>query len=288
MERLSVDNPFSAAPIWYVDSTDTTMRLAREAFAMPGGGSGTVAAAGYQEQGRGRDRSRSYGRNDVDSENISYGEYGSGSGRRWESSPGESLMLTLALEPSAVRFPVQLLPLLTGLGVSRFIAESWGLETFVKWPNDLLSHGRKLSGVLCESSRSCLLVGIGINIIQTRFSNELMRRIFPPTSILLERGGDRMDFKPGGGAEYCRLVGGLLRALYDTYAADDWELQLTRRLWGIGQPVVFHTGAADSLGAGNHVSGILRGLSPDGGLRIDDRVFYAGEIRSFGSGGFQV
>jgi BirA family transcriptional regulator, biotin operon repressor / biotin---[acetyl-CoA-carboxylase] ligase len=198
-------------------------------------------------------------------------------------------MLTLALEPSAVRFPVQLLPLLTGLGVSRFIAESWGLETFVKWPNDLLLRGRKLSGILCESSRGCLLVGIGINITQTLFPDELMRRMFPPTSILLERsGGDRMDFKPGREAEYCRLVGGLLRALYDTYAADDWELQLTRRLWGIGQPVVFHTGAADSLGAGNHVSGILRGLSPDGGLRIDDRVFYAGEIRSFGSGGFQV
>ncbi len=237
---------------------------------MPGGGSGTVAAAGFQEQGRGRDRG--------------------GPGRRWESSPGESLMLTLALEPAAVRYPVQLLPLLTGLGVSRFIADSWGLETAVKWPNDLLSRGRKLSGILCESSRGCLLVGIGINITQTRFPDELMRRMFPPTSILLERGGggDRMNFKPGGGAEYRRLVGGLLRTLYDTYTADGWEKELSRRIWGIGQPVVFHTGAADSPGAENLVSGILRGISTDGGLRIDDKVFYAGEIRSFGAGGFQV
>lgn len=41
---------------------------------------------------------------------------------------------------------------------------SFGLNPQIKWPNDVLIDGKKISGVLIEYSRNFVIVGIGINI----------------------------------------------------------------------------------------------------------------------------
>jgi BirA family biotin operon repressor/biotin-[acetyl-CoA-carboxylase] ligase len=64
-----------------------------------------------------------------------------------------------------------------------------GIKIQVKWPNDVVSSGRKIGGILIENSikGSCLsssVVGIGLNVNQTRF-------VFAgghPTSVKLEAG----------------------------------------------------------------------------------------------------
>ncbi len=41
---------------------------------------------------------------------------------------------------------------------------SFGLKPQIKWPNDVLIDGKKISGVLIEYARNFVIVGIGINI----------------------------------------------------------------------------------------------------------------------------
>jgi biotin-(acetyl-CoA carboxylase) ligase len=63
---------------------------------------------------------------------------------------------------------VGLVPLAAGVAVAEVAAES-GVVAEVKWPNDILVRGRKLAGVLTESSSSSgrvdwVVVGIGVNV----------------------------------------------------------------------------------------------------------------------------
>ncbi len=86
-------------------------------------------------------------------------------GRAWASPPG-GLYLSLLLRP---RFEaVGLVPLAAGVVVAE-VAGEYGVEARVKWPNDVLVGGRKLAGVLTESSSSSrgvdwVVVGIGVNV----------------------------------------------------------------------------------------------------------------------------
>lgn len=90
-------------------------------------------------------------------------------GRTWETPAGTSLtMSTLVPAPGA---GAGWIPLLAGLAVQRGLADTAGLAAVVKWPNDVLlpaDEDRKVSGLLCELVPAGIVVGIGINVDQTR------------------------------------------------------------------------------------------------------------------------
>lgn len=90
-------------------------------------------------------------------------------GRTWETPPGTSLtMSTLVPAPGTGAGWV---PLLAGLAVQRGIADAAGLESVLKWPNDVLlpaDDDRKVCGLLCEVVPAGVVVGIGVNVDQTR------------------------------------------------------------------------------------------------------------------------
>ncbi len=103
-------------------------------------------------------------------------------GRRWESPRGLGLYLSVILRPA---IPPQNAPLLTLMGAvasAEAIERTTGLMTALKWPNDLLVHGRKVGGILGEMAADSsgllhIVLGIGININQTEadFEPELRR-----------------------------------------------------------------------------------------------------------------
>lgn len=78
---------------------------------------------------------------------------------------------------------IQALSLLTsyaGLAVCRAIEDCCGLSPQIKWPNDLILDGKKVCGILTRSvsdaetgQLSCALIGIGINVHQTVFPDDL-------------------------------------------------------------------------------------------------------------------
>ena len=91
-------------------------------------------------------------------------------GRAWSSTPG-NLMMTVVLpaELWTTGPERETAPLKAAVLVARYIRERFGIRITLKWPNDLLFAGRKLGGILCESSSigsnfGDLLIGIGLNI----------------------------------------------------------------------------------------------------------------------------
>jgi BirA family biotin operon repressor/biotin-[acetyl-CoA-carboxylase] ligase len=85
--------------------------------------------------------------------------------RTWESPVTAGLTFSVLVAPRVERSAWGWLPLLAGLAVVEGIAERTGLQTRLKWPNDVIVNDRKLAGLLVQiAARGDLaVVGIGIN-----------------------------------------------------------------------------------------------------------------------------
>ncbi|WP_328553774.1 MULTISPECIES: biotin--[acetyl-CoA-carboxylase] ligase [unclassified Streptomyces] len=90
--------------------------------------------------------------------------------RQWTAPARSGLFFSVVLKPTGV--PVQRwgwLPLLTGVAVATALSRSAGVDTALKWPNDLLvtvdGEERKTGGILAErAGTDAVVVGIGINV----------------------------------------------------------------------------------------------------------------------------
>ena len=123
------------------EETASTMDDARDG-ADGGEPCGTAYVADVQNAGRGRQ------------------------GRQWISPAGAGLHVTFHLCPSHSERS-QLLSAAGALAAADAVLETSGLETELKWPNDVLVGGRKLVGVLAEArhgARLDVFLGIGINV----------------------------------------------------------------------------------------------------------------------------
>ena len=88
-------------------------------------------------------------------------------GQAWGSAPG-NLHLSVLVRPRGDAATWGRLPLLAGLAVAEAIA-GLGVEPTLKWPNDVQVAGRKVAGVLVESTSAggaleSAVVGVGINV----------------------------------------------------------------------------------------------------------------------------
>lgn len=181
--------PERAARVSWPETVGSTNRVLGD-LARQGAPAGTAVLAEEQTAGRGR------------------------FGRSFVSPPGAGLYLSFLLRPQV---PPETAGLLTGfaaVAVRRAIRETCGLETEIKWVNDLYAGGGKLCGILAESSLrgagvAHIVLGVGINVTATAgdFPPELRGRA---TSILLETGSPPDRFA---------LAGSLLRRL-DALAGD--------------------------------------------------------------------
>ena len=183
--------------------------------------------------------------------------------RSWHSPPGTGLAVSVLLRPEpvpAARWPW--LPLLAGLSVRAAVAEVAGLDATLKWPNDVLVHGRKLSGILVERVDSdtgpAAVVGIGVNVSMSREQLPVPGA----TSLAIEKAVvDPAD-----------LLVALLDRLGATYVR--WCAAGGDPAAGFGAE---YADACGTLGARVRVmmpgdvtvSGTATGIDPDGRLRVD-------------------
>ncbi len=85
----------------------------------------------------------------------------------WEEPAGSSVLTSVLLEPPPGRRLPEL-SLVAALAVAETIEAALALSTQVKWPNDVMLNRRKVAGILSELSDGTVVVGIGINVNQTR------------------------------------------------------------------------------------------------------------------------
>jgi len=142
----------------YEELCPSTQRLLRE-----NDPEGAVAVAEEQSEGRGR------------------------LGRSWQAPAGTSVLVSVLLRPplEAARLPE--LSLVAGGAVAQAIADVTGIDPAIKFPNDVLVEGRKVAGILAESSDGRVVLGIGVNANQTREQLPADAQT-EPTSLRLELG----------------------------------------------------------------------------------------------------
>jgi len=90
-------------------------------------------------------------------------------GRTWVTPPGAALAMSLLLRPQVTLSHISQIALLGGLAVLEGIQQITSLPAELKWPNDVLVRGKKVSGVLAESGFSGnklehVILGMGVNI----------------------------------------------------------------------------------------------------------------------------
>lgn len=99
-------------------------------------------------------------------------------GRSWLSESAENLYFTLLLKPDIAPEKATMLTLVMAHAVSQAIEKMTGLVAGIKWPNDIVVNKKKVCGILSEmkldKGRSAYcVIGVGINIGQTEFPEEL-------------------------------------------------------------------------------------------------------------------
>jgi BirA family biotin operon repressor/biotin-[acetyl-CoA-carboxylase] ligase len=150
---------------------------------------GSIAVAEEQTEGRGR------------------------LGRSWHAPAQSSVLVSVLLLPPVEPAKLPELSLVAGGAVAEAIARVTGIEPTIEFPNDVLISGRKVAGILAESSEGRVVLGIGVNVNQT--ADELPDDArTEPTSLRVELG------KPVDRAELLAAILSRLERAYDTWVMD--------------------------------------------------------------------
>jgi BirA family biotin operon repressor/biotin-[acetyl-CoA-carboxylase] ligase len=99
-------------------------------------------------------------------------------GRVWHSARESGLYFSLVLRPAIPSRLVPLLSLAVATALHDAIERLTGLDVDIKWPNDLLTGGRKAAGILAEAHGeidrvSTVIMGIGVNVNHSEFPPEI-------------------------------------------------------------------------------------------------------------------
>jgi len=183
-------------------------------------------------------------------------------GRSWLSPKGKGLWMSLVLRPDMPVFCTPQLTLLIAVALCRSLRRQTGLDIGIKWPNDLLVNGRKISGILLESSaeeerlRHVIAgVGISVNLGPDDYPPELLPKA---VSLMMAAG------RPFDRTETAALFLESLEELYGIYLKDGFEP--IRLLWedcsvSLGKAAVLKTPQGT-------IEGVPVGLAPSGALRV--------------------
>lgn len=234
------------------DTVDSTQTAAHHLVA-DGAPEGTLVIAERQTSGRGR------------------------MGRSWHSPKGTGIYMSLVLKP---RVPLQFTPqltLLAAVALCRGIKRHADVPIGIKWPNDLLIRGKKVSGILLESNAEderlryiIAGMGIGVNLLPDDYPPEL-RDI--ATSLAIETGRT-IEREP--------LIADVLLELEELYALyHEQGFAPIRLMWeaysaSLNRPVRINSpqGVIEGIAEALDDSGGLLVRMPDGErLRV-----YSGEV----------
>ena len=214
---------------------------------------GTLILAESQTQGRGRHR------------------------RKWLSPPGSSILASVILRHRLRADQVGLPNLIGAVAIATAIDELTDLSARIKWPNDVLIQGKKVSGVLTELEydryrQPFFVMGFGVNVNTTRadFPDELRASA---TSLQIESNRE---------ISRVLLLQAILHRLEENYLRlkhNDTEpiiATANRRLHFVGDWIQINT--ADRVFCGE-----TEAIDQDGGLLLKDvngnrRKFLVGEV----------
>lgn len=98
-------------------------------------------------------------------------------GRNWHSKSGEGIWMSIILKPNMIPYKAPFITLIAGASIVKSLNEL-GINTTIKWPNDVIINNKKICGILTELSAEIerinyIVLGIGINVKTIDFSPEI-------------------------------------------------------------------------------------------------------------------
>lgn len=191
--------------------------------------------------------------------------------KQWKSKPGENLILTVLLHPPGVAIdkPFQLSAAIA-LEIIELLNKVTGKVFCIKWPNDIYYGDRKAGGILIENiwagnDWKWAVVGIGINVNQVNFDEELLN----PISLKLIT---REDVPTEEIAR--KLHKNILYNLNDRLAGHDLLEKYNLALFKKNEPVLFSS-------ANDRFVAVVKGVNSAGSLLLEEfpeREFRFGEL----------
>ena len=100
--------------------------------------------------------------------------------RTWASPEGQGIWMSVLLRPALAPADAPLLTFACALAMAKAVREAAGVDARIKWPNDLVCHGRKLCGILLEMGLDAqglyIVAGTGLNVRRGAYPPELAQR----------------------------------------------------------------------------------------------------------------
>lgn len=252
--RLGLKTDFIGQNIHYEESVDSTQKIAQR-LGVDNVPEGTVVIADEQVSGRGR------------------------LGRSFQSPKGTGIWMSIILRPRIPLAKTPQLTLIAAVAIVQAIEECTSIVPHIKWPNDILINGKKVTGILTELQAEAdrihsIIIGIGINVNQKKadFPKDLQEIA---TSLSIEEGNNINR------SSLIRAVFSKLEKLYVLYLKK-----------GFGPIKVLWESYAVSIGKmitartlNGNIYGKALGITDEGVLLVEDE---AGTIHSIYSADIEI
>jgi BirA family biotin operon repressor/biotin-[acetyl-CoA-carboxylase] ligase len=146
-------------------------------------------------------------------------------GRTWLAPPRSSVLLSVLLYPPGHLCRPAVLTAWAAVAVCEVVRRLTGLDPCIKWPNDVLVHGKKICGILIEQSQHggapATVAGLGLNVAQS--ADQLLAAGLPLATSLKVCG-----WAPADTHAAARLLLMLLDEGYDRLCQGDQKALETR------------------------------------------------------------
>jgi BirA family transcriptional regulator, biotin operon repressor / biotin---[acetyl-CoA-carboxylase] ligase len=225
--------------IYYEESVESTQKIAHR-LSYEGYPEGTLVISEEQVAGRGRMT------------------------RSWYSPKYTGIWMSLILRPNLPPQKAPQFTLIAAVAISQAIEEISGIESEIKWPNDILIRGKKVTGILTELQADAdkihsIIIGMGINVNQS--STDFAADIKPiATSIAIEAK------KKIPRAQLVRRILEKLEIYYDLYMEEGFrpiKLMWESRAVSIGKNIIART-------INGTIEGKALGITDEGILQLED------------------
>jgi len=200
-------------------------------------------------------------------------------GRRWQSDPRLGLWFSVLLRPEMPLAEWPRLTLWIAYAVAQAIRHMHGPEIMVKWPNDLYASGRKVAGILVETSLGrdpFATAGIGLNVNQVSF---------PPP---IDATATSLRIQTGAPLDRNVIAAAIIASLDRSFSlvTSDFHEILA---WASGADYLRGRWVSATAGA-DTCEGVAQGLDPDGFLLIRSAAgavlrLNSGEVTRFSTDG---
>jgi BirA family transcriptional regulator, biotin operon repressor / biotin---[acetyl-CoA-carboxylase] ligase len=225
--------------IYYEESVESTQKIAHR-LSYEGYPEGTLVISEEQVAGRGRMT------------------------RSWYSPKYTGIWMSLILRPNLPPQKAPQFTLIAAVAISQAIEEISGIEAEIKWPNDILIRGKKVTGILTELQADAdkihsIIIGMGVNVNQS--STDFAADIQPiATSIAIEAK------KKIPRAQLVRRILEKLEIYYDLYMEEGFrpiKLMWESRAVSIGKNIIART-------INGTIEGKALGITDEGILQLED------------------